>query len=244
MCEDYIKELSSEMGMDIHKFYNNEHNEKIEKIISEVCKTKEELLETYSDLHNVESKTTDAKFTFGKSGAYTCGVFSPLMYYEVVAGNAHKGKCVDRLDEVTSNEYEKCFFVGNKLNYAESYIDGKKTEDIFFIGTEDRVLACIYDLDGIIKEVDEAVYKNGFIFSYTTIYGFPGLEKFIQWVRYEYEFSESGISKLVIKERFKDTDEYTFENENGFVKRFSTSGKVFEVTKKISTFAGSIKQKK
>lgn len=34
MCEDYIKELSSEMGMDIHKFYNNEHNEKIEKIIS------------------------------------------------------------------------------------------------------------------------------------------------------------------------------------------------------------------
>lgn len=131
MCEDFIKELSSEMGMDIHKFYNNEHNEKIEKIISEVCKTKEELLETYSDLHNVESKTTDVKFTFGKSGAYTCGVFSPLMYYEVVAGNAHKGKCVDRLNEVTSNEYEKCFFVGNKLNYAESYIDGKKTEDIF-----------------------------------------------------------------------------------------------------------------
>ena len=34
------------------------------------------------------------------------------------------------------------------------------------------------------------------------------------------------------------------ENENGFVKRFSTNGKVFEVTKKISAFAGSIKQKK
>lgn len=121
---------------------------------------------------------------------------------------------------------------------------GRRQRIFFFIGTEDRVLACIYDSDGIIKEVDEAVYKNGFIFSYTTIYGFPGLEKFIQWVRYEYEFSESGISKLVIKERFKDTDEYTFENENGFVKRFSTNGKVFEVTKKISAFAGSIKQKK
>mgnify|MGYP007047911157 CR=1 FL=1 len=241
MCEDYIKELSNEMGIDIHEFYNNEHNESIEKIISEVCKTKEELLENYSDLRNAESKATDVKFAFGKSGSYTCGIFSPLVYYDVVAGNAHKGKCVNRLEEVTADEYEKCFFVGNKLIYAESYIDGKKTDDIFFIETEDRVLACIYDLDGTVKEVDETVYKNGFIFSYTMIYGFPGLEKVVQWSRYEYEFSESGISKLVVKERFKDTDEYTFENENGFVKSFSINGNVFEVTKKISAFADSIK---
>lgn len=241
MHEEYIRELSNEMGIDIHEFYNNEHNESIEKIISEVCKTKEELLENHSDLRNAESKATDVKFTFGKSGSYTCGVFSPLVYYDVVTGNAHKGKCVDRLEEVTANEYEKIFLDGNKLIYAESYIDGNKTEDIFFIRIEDRVLACIYDSDGNIKEVDETVYMNGFIFSHTMIYGFPGLEKFVQWVRYEYEFSESGISKLVVKESLSDINEYTFENENGFVKSFSINGNVYDVTKKISAFAGSIK---
>ncbi len=191
----------------------------------------------------------EIKYAYNIGGGYICGAFNPCVYLDVVIGCNSKGKTTANSKTVVAKDHFKCFLKDGKIFYSEFYLSGKlKNEEIFFIYKQNTITAYAFSidndaqLDGKLVSAFEAKYKNGYISSYIEVFDLNSDDNEILFQRNkaEYEFDDNGIKTIKIYDPIEADvfETYSFENENGYIKRYIIGSEKYNINKPVSSFLG------
>ena len=191
----------------------------------------------------------EIKYAYNIGGGYICGAFNPCVYLDVVIGCNSKGKTTANSKTVVAKDHYKCYLKNGRILFSEFYLSGRlKTEEIFFIYNQNTITAYVFstdkeaDLDGRLISAFEAKYKNGYISSYIEVFdlSFNDNDILFQREKVEYEFNDEGIYIIKIYDPFEADvfETYSFENENGYIKRYIIGSEKYNINKPVSSFSG------